>query len=103
MAQSERVLQTAKALGILLKAMLSSRRAARSGRYQGLRGDHIEYLLSKRASRRQCDGGTVGGCCPALLLYFLRETQRPPVELPRRYRFPSPSPAISTGNLSPFL
>ncbi len=69
--------------------MLSSFRcwaAQLVSRYQGLSADHIEYLDEAGVAAMR-DGGTVGVLLPGAF-YFLRETQRPPVELLRRYQVP---------------
>ncbi|EBB9642394.1 imidazolonepropionase [Salmonella enterica] len=103
-AQSERVLQTAQALGIPVKghveqlSLLGS--AQLVSRYQGLSADHIEYLDEAGVAAMR-DGGTVGVLLPGAF-YFLRETQRPPVELLRRYQVPVAVASDFNPGTSPF-
>ncbi|HAB3223251.1 TPA_asm: imidazolonepropionase [Salmonella enterica subsp. enterica serovar Enteritidis] len=103
-AQSERVLQTAKALGIPVKGHVEQLSllggAQLVSRYQGLSADHIEYLDEAGVAAMR-DGGTVGVLLPGAF-YFLRETQRPPVELLRRYQVPVAVASDFNPGTSPF-
>ncbi|VDY43978.1 formimidoylglutamase [Salmonella enterica subsp. enterica serovar Daytona] len=69
-------------------------------RYQGLSADHIEYLDEAGVAAMR-DGGTVGVLLPGAF-YFLRETQRPPVELLRRYQVPVAVASDFNPGTSPF-
>ncbi|VDY42928.1 imidazolonepropionase [Salmonella enterica subsp. arizonae] len=103
-AHSERVLQTARALGIPVKGHVEQLSllggAQLVSRYQGLSADHIEYLDEAGVAAMR-DGGTVGVLLPGAF-YFLRETQRPPWNCCAVTRCLSPSPAILIPGPSPF-
>ncbi|AGR57940.1 MAG TPA: imidazolonepropionase [Salmonella bongori] len=103
-AQSERVLQTAQASGIPVKGHVEqlslSGGAQLVSRYHGLSADHIDYLDEAGVAAMR-DGGTVGVLLPGAF-YFLRETQRPPVELLRRYQVPVAVASDFNPGTSPF-
>ncbi len=85
--QTERVFQAAQALGIPVKATLSSSSlggAQLVSRYHGLSADHIEYLTEEGVAAMR-ESGTVAALLPGAF-YFLNETRKPPVELLRKYR-----------------
>ncbi|GKX63598.1 Imidazolonepropionase [Pragia fontium] len=95
LAQTERVFQAAQSLGIPIKGHVEQLSnmggSALIARYHGLSADHIEFLdqpgieaLSKQ--------DTVAVLLPGAF-YFLRETQRPPVDLLRQFNVPM---AVST-------
>ncbi|KFT02425.1 amidohydrolase family protein, partial [Salmonella enterica] len=69
-------------------------------RYQGLSADHIEYLDEVGVAAMR-DGGTVGVLLPGAF-FFLREPQRPPVELLRRYQVPVAVASDFNPGTSPF-
>lgn len=104
-AQSERVLRAAQAAGIPVKGHVEQLSllggAALVSRYHGLSADHIEYLdeAGVAAMRRS---GTVGVLLPGAF-YFLKEQQRPPVELLRRYQVPMAVASDFNPGTSPFL
>lgn len=105
LAQSERVFQTAQALGIPVKGHVEQLSllggAQLVSRYHGLSADHIEYLDEAGvAAMRQ--SGTVGVLLPGAF-YFLKETQRPPVELLRRYQVPMAVATDFNPGTSPFI
>lgn len=93
--QTERVFQTAQTLGAKIKGhveQLSNLGGSELiARYQGLSADHVEYLdrLGVEALSQQ---GTVAVLLPGAF-YFLRETQRPPIDWLREFKVPM---AVST-------
>lgn len=93
--QTERLFQAAQALGIPVKGhteQLSLQGGSELvARYGGWSADHIEYL-DEAGVRAMARAGTVAVLLPGAY-YFLRETQKPPVELLRRYGVPM---AVST-------
>lgn len=105
LAQSERVLRAAQAAGIPVKghveqlSLLGGTQLV--SRYHGRSADHIEYLdeAGVAAMRRS---GTVGVLLPGAF-YFLKETQRPPVELLRRYQIPMAVATDFNPGTSPFI
>ncbi|HMO13505.1 MAG TPA: imidazolonepropionase [Pirellulaceae bacterium] len=88
--QTERVFSTAHELGIPIKIhaeQLSLTGGARLAAEMGaLSADHLEYLDEPgvKAMKR---AGTVAVLLPGAF-YFLRERQRPPIDLLRRYEVP---------------
>ena len=90
LAQSERVFQAAQALGIPIKGHVEQLSllggAQLVSRYHGLSADHIEYL-DEAGVAAMSQSGTVGVLLPGAF-YFLKEQQRPPVELLRQYQVP---------------
>lgn len=105
LAQSERVLQAAQAMGIPVKGHVEQLSllggAQLVSRYQGRSADHIDYLdeAGVTAMRRS---GTVGVLLPGAF-YFLKETQRPPVEWLRRYQVPMAVATDFNPGTSPFI
>ena len=88
--QTEQVFDTAAALGLAIKghteqlsAMGGSTLAAKKG---ALSVDHIEYLQAADAAAMQ-RSGTIATILPGAF-YFLRETQRPPIDLLRQHAIP---------------
>jgi len=94
-AQSRRLFEKAKSLGLPVKAhaeqLSSLGGASLVAEFQGLSADHIEYLTEADVAAMAA-AGTVAVLLPGAF-YFLRETQQPPLDLLRRYQVPI---AIST-------
>lgn len=90
LAQSERVFQAAVALGLPVKGhteqLSNLGGSALVAKYGGLSADHVEYLDESGVIALQ-HNGTVATLLP-LAYYFLRETQRPPIEWLRKHRVP---------------
>lgn len=80
-AQTERVFQAARRLGLPVKLhaeQLSDQQgAALTARYHGLSADHLEFLTPAGIAA-MADAGTVAVLLPGAY-YFLRETQLPPI------------------------
>jgi imidazolonepropionase len=60
--------------------------AALAARYKALSADHVEYT-DEAGVAAMAASGTVAGLLPAAF-YFIRETQKPPIELFRQYNVP---------------
>ena len=105
LAQSERVLRVAQAAGIPVKGHVEQLSllggAQLVSRYHGLSADHIEYLDEAGVVAMR-HSGTVGVLLPGAF-YFLKETQRPPVELLRRYQVPMAVATDFNPGTSPFI
>lgn len=105
LAQSERVFQAAQALGIPVKghveqlSLLGGTQLV--SRYHGLSADHIEYL-DEAGVAAMSQNGTVGVLLPGAF-YFLKEKQRPPVELLRQYQVPMAVATDYNPGTSPFI
>jgi imidazolonepropionase len=88
--QTERVFKAAKKLGLAIKLhaeqLTDLQGAALAARYQALSADHLEYV-SEQGVRAMAKNDTVAVLLPGAF-YFLRETQKPPVDLLRRYGVP---------------
>ncbi|AWL10658.1 Imidazolonepropionase [Saliniradius amylolyticus] len=88
--QTQRVFEKAKALGLPVK--LHAEQLSNLGgstlaaEYQGLSVDHIEYL-DEAGVKAISQSGTVATLLPGAF-YFLKETQKPPVDLLRQYDVP---------------
>ena len=93
--QVERVFQAAQALGLPVKLhaeqLSDSGGAQLAARYGALSCDHLEWV-SEAGVAAMAAAGSVAVLLPGAY-YFLRETQRPPIELLRQYKVPM---AIST-------
>jgi imidazolonepropionase len=87
LAQTERVFETARALGLPVKLHAEQLSdlggAALAARYSALSADHLEYV-SESSIRAMADAGTVAVLLPGAF-YFLRETRKPPLDLLRRH------------------
>lgn len=90
LAQTEKVLKTAKSLGLAIKghteqlsAMGGSELAAKLG---ALSVDHLEFLQASDV-KAMAENGTVATLLPGAF-YYLRETKLPPVELLRQHNVP---------------
>lgn len=105
LAQSERVFQAAQALGIPVKGHVEQLSllggAQLVSRYHGLSADHIEYL-DEASVAAMSQSGTVGVLLPGAF-YFLKEKQRPPVELLRQYQVPMAVATDYNPGTSPFI
>lgn len=105
LAQSERVFQAAQALGIPVKGHVEQLSllggAQLISRYHGLSADHIEYL-DEAGVAAMSQSGTVGVLLPGAF-YFLKEQQRPPVELLRQYQVPMAVATDYNPGTSPFI
>lgn len=95
LAQTKRVFETAKSLGIPVKGHMEQMSnlggSELIAQYRGLSVDHIEFL-DEAAIQAISKTGTVATLLP-LAFYFLRETQKPPIDLLRQYKVPM---AVST-------
>lgn len=105
LAQSERVLRAAQALGIPVKGHVEQLSllggAQLVSRYRGLSADHIEYLDEAGVAAMH-RSGTVGVLLPGAF-YFLKEKQTPPVGLLRRYGVPMAVASDFNPGTSPFI
>ncbi|EGQ9460974.1 imidazolonepropionase [Vibrio cholerae] len=94
-AQTERVFHAAQAHGLQIKGhteqLSNLGGSALTARMGGLSVDHIEYL-DEAGVKALAQSNTVATLLPGAF-YFLRETQKPPIEWLRQYRVPM---AIST-------
>ncbi|WP_217525979.1 imidazolonepropionase [Vibrio cholerae] len=94
-AQTERVFHAAQAHGLQIKGhteqLSNLGGSALTARMGGLSVDHIEYL-DEAGVKALAQSSTVATLLPGAF-YFLRETQKPPIEWLRQYRVPM---AIST-------
>lgn len=90
LAQTEKVLAKAQALGLPVK--LHAEQLSNLGgselcaKYQGLSSDHLEFL-DEAGVKALKDSGTVAVLLPGAF-YFLRETQLPPIDLLNQYDVP---------------
>ncbi len=95
LAQTKRVFEAAKSLGIPVKGHMEQMSnlggSALIAQYNGLSVDHIEFL-DEAAIEAISKTGTVATLLP-LAFYFLKETQKPPIALLRQYNVPM---AVST-------
>lgn len=85
--QTARVFEAAKAHGIPVRAHVDQlsnlHGAALAARYNALSADHLEYTDEDGAAA-MAKAGTVAVVLPGAF-YFIRETQRPPIDLFRRH------------------
>ncbi|WP_313082035.1 imidazolonepropionase [Atlantibacter sp.] len=103
-AQTERVFAAAQALGIPVKGHVEQLSnlggSALVAKYHGLSADHIEYLDEQGVMALR-QGGSVAVLLPGAF-YFLRETQRPPVDLLRQHNVPMAVATDINPGTSPF-
>ncbi|MCH2548401.1 MAG: imidazolonepropionase [Alphaproteobacteria bacterium] len=89
-SQMRRVFEVAKRYDLPVKLhaeQLSDQRGAELvAEYGGLSADHIEFL-SEAGVKAMAKAGTIATLLPAAF-YFLRETQKPPMDLLRKYQVP---------------
>ncbi|QXO18935.1 imidazolonepropionase [Vibrio ostreae] len=102
--QTERVFACAREYGLQVKGhteqLSNLGGSALTARYQGLSADHIEYL-DQAGVAALAQSGTVATLLPGAF-YFLRETQKPPVELLRKYGVPMALASDINPGTSPF-
>ena len=95
LAQTQKVFEAAKSLDIPVKGHMEQMSnlggSELIAQYEGLSVDHVEFL-DEAAIKAISQSGTVATLLP-LAYYFLRETQKPPIELLRKYNVPM---AVST-------
>lgn len=86
-AQIERVFDAARALGLPVKLhadqLSNLGGAALAARFGGLSADHLEYT-DQAGAEAMAKAGTVAVILPGAY-YFIRETQKPPIDLFRRH------------------
>lgn len=103
-AQCEQVFAAAQRHGIPVKGHVEQLSlldgAALVSRYKGLSADHLEYL-DENGVKTMSDSGTVAVLLPGAF-YFLKESQRPPVETLRRYQVPMAVATDYNPGTSPF-
>jgi imidazolonepropionase len=94
-AQTRRVFEAAKALGLPVKLhaeqLSDSSGAELAASFDALSCDHLEWL-GEAGARAMAKAGTVAVLLPGAF-YFLRDTRQPPIELLRRHGVPM---AVST-------
>lgn len=104
LAQTERVFEAAKKHGLHVKGhteQLSDLGGTTlTAKYNGLSADHIEYL-DEIGVRALANSSTVATLLPGAF-YFLRETQRPPIELLRAHKVPMAIATDINPGTSPF-
>lgn len=102
--QTDRVFSAAQVLNIPIKGhveQLSSLGGAQLvSSYKGRSADHIEYLTEDGVAA-MADSGTVAVLLPGAF-YFLNETQKPPVDMLRRYKVPMAVATDYNPGTSPF-
>ena len=88
--QTRRVFEKAKALGLPVKLhaeQITNQHGAKlAAEYQALSADHLEQL-DEDSVKAMAENGTVAVLLPGAF-YFLRDTQKPPIELLRKYKVP---------------
>lgn len=103
--QVERVFHAAQALGLPVKLhaeqLSSLGGAALAARFGALSADHLEYAQESDVQAMAAHG-TVAVLLPGAF-YLLRETQRPPVTLFRRYGVPMALASDANPGTSPVL
>ncbi len=103
--QIERLFKQAKELNIPIKLhteQLSNQGGAKlTAKYGGLSADHLEYI-DEDGVKEMAKFGTVAVLLPSAF-YFLRETQKPPIELFRKYRVPMAIATDCNPGSSPIL
>ncbi|MDV6327756.1 imidazolonepropionase [Idiomarina sp. Sol25] len=89
-AQTEKVFKAAKELGLPIKLhaeQITNQKGAKlAANYQALSADHLEQL-DEEGVKAMAENGTVAVLLPGAF-YFLRDTQKPPVELLRKHSVP---------------
>lgn len=104
LAQTEKVFQAAIAHGLQVKGhteqLSNLGGSALTAHYQGLSADHIEYL-DEQGVFALARSNTVATLLPGAF-YFLRETQRPPIDLLRQNHIPMAIASDFNPGTSPF-
>ena len=104
LAQTEKLFQAASALGIPIKghteqlSLLGG--SALVAQYKGWSADHVEYL-DEAGVMAMAQHGTVANLLPGAF-YFLRETQKPPIDLFRQHGVPMAVASDFNPGTSPF-
>ncbi|SEA04804.1 imidazolonepropionase [Alkalimonas amylolytica] len=103
-AQSRRLFETARALGLPVKAhaeqLSNLGGSALVAEFGGLSADHVEYL-DEAGVQAMAQAGTVAVLLPGAY-YFLKETQQPPIALLRQYQVPMAVATDLNPGTSPF-
>ena len=101
--QTERVFTKAKSFGLPVKLhadqLSNLHGAALAARHQALSADHLEYM-DEAGAQALAHAGTVAVLLPGAF-YFLRETQKPPIEALRKYGAPLAIATDSNPGTSP--
>ena len=101
--QTERVFTKAKSFGLPVKLhsdqLSNLHGAALAARHQALSADHLEYM-DEAGAQALARAGTVAVLLPGAF-YFLRETQKPPIEALRKYGTPLAIATDSNPGTSP--
>ena len=88
--QTEKVFKAAKQLGLPVKLhaeQITNQHGAKlAAGYQALSADHLEQL-DEEGVKAMAENGTVAVLLPGAF-YFLRDTQKPPIELLRKHGVP---------------
>ena len=88
--QTRRVFQAARASGLALKLhadqLSNTHGAALAAEFSAVSADHLEYS-DEAGIAAMASAGTTAVMLPAAF-YFLRETQRPPIDLLRKHQVP---------------
>ena len=88
--QTRRVFEQAKALKLPVKLhaeQITNQQGAKlAAEYNALSADHLEQL-DEDSVKAMAENGTVAVLLPGAF-YFLRDTQKPPIELLRKYKVP---------------
>jgi len=102
--QTERVFEAAKQHGLQIKGhteqLSNLGGSALTARYAGLSADHIEYL-DEAGVKAMASANTVATLLPGAF-YFLKETQRPPIEQLRQHKVPMAIATDLNPGTSPF-
>jgi imidazolonepropionase len=102
--QTEKVFRSAIEHGLKVKGHTEQLSylggTALTARYNGLSADHIEYL-DEQGVEALAQSGTVAMLLPGAF-YFLRETQKPPIELLRQHKVPMALATDINPGTSPF-
>ena len=102
--QTEKVFRSAIEHGLKVKGhteqLSNLGGTALTARYNGLSADHIEYL-DEQGVEALAQSGTVAMLLPGAF-YFLRETQKPPIELLRQHKVPMALATDINPGTSPF-
>lgn len=87
---TQRIFEKAQFLGLPVKLhaeqLSNSGGAALAAGFKALSADHLEFM-SEDSARKLAEAGTVAVLLPGAF-YFLRESQRPPVDVLRRHQVP---------------
>lgn len=102
--QTEKVFRCAVKHGLKIKGhteqLSNLGGTALTANYNGLSADHIEYL-DEQGVKALSQSGTVATLLPGAF-YFLRETQKPPIDLLRQHQIPMALATDINPGTSPF-